>query len=88
MKEYWSVTFIPISGQPPESASSFGAKVAVIFWHNLKKIKYYNTFKKAYVHIIVGIIKKIFSHQEADLGGWPDTGIKVTLQYSFMYVWM
>ena len=31
MKEYWSVTFIHVSGQPPESASSFGAKVAVIF---------------------------------------------------------
>ena len=31
MKEYWSVTFIPVPGQPPESASSFGAKVAVIF---------------------------------------------------------
>ena len=31
MKEYWSVTFIPVPGQPPESASSFEAKVAFIF---------------------------------------------------------
>ena len=29
-----------------------------------KKIKYYNTFKKAYVHIILGIIKKKY------LGTW------------------
>ena len=39
-----------------------------------------------HVPIILGIIKKIFGYQEADPGGWPDTGIKVTLQYSFIYV--
>ena len=63
MNEYWSVTFIPVTGQPPRSASSV-----------------------LYVHIILGIIKKVFGHQEADPGGLPDTGIKVTLQYSFRYV--
>ena len=74
------------------TALSFWDRVQVIFWHNLKKNKNTKTLLKKlliivlHVPIILGIIKKIFGYQEADPGGWPDTGIKVTLQYSFIYV--